>query len=186
MAREVGLNLRNVSMNMIAPNKTTSFIAGDDELYPSGVSLGIEPIMSNYFVKDLAGISVTFKNRRLEKVLEELGKNTPEVWQSISDNIGSVSHLDFLSDYHKRLFKTFAEISPKDIIDLASDRQEFIDMAQSINLVSRNNYSIQDLYDIHKYAYDKGIKTLYYMYPQAHAVFATDGDRWDACESCAD
>ena len=186
MAKEVGLNFRNVSMNMIAPNKTTSFIAGDDVLYPSGVSLGIEPIMSNYFVKDLAGISVTFKNRRLEKVLEELGKNTPEVWQSISDNIGSVSHLDFLSDYHKRLFKTFAEISPKDIIDLASDRQEFIDMAQSINLVSRNNYSIQDLYDIHKYAYDKGIKTLYYMYPQAHAVFATDGDRWDACESCAD
>lgn len=186
MAKEAGLNYRNVSMNMIAPNKTTSFLAGDDDEYPNGVSLGIEPHMSNYYVKDLAGISTTYKNKRLEAVLESLGKNTPEVWQSISDNLGSVQHLDFLSDSHKRIFKTFSEISPKDILDLASDRQKYIDMSQSINLVARSNYTVQDLYDIHKYAYDKGIKTLYYMYPQSHAVFAKDGGRWDACEACED
>lgn len=39
---------------------------------------------------------------------------------------------------------------------------------------------------MHKYAFDSGIKTLYYFYPQAHAAFEQDGEAWDTCESCAD
>ena len=186
MAVEAGLNWRNVSQMMVAPNKTTSFLAGDPIESPSGVGLGIEPIMSNYNIKALAGIQEVYKNPRLIKLLDAKGQNIPEVWESILNNLGSVQHLTFLTKDEKDVFKTFAEISPKDIIDLAADRQVYIDMAQSINLVNRPNYTLKDIYDMHMYAYDRGIKTLYYMYPQAHSSLEQAGDKWDTCASCAD
>lgn len=170
---------RNCSLMMIAPNKSTSFISG-------GTSLGIEPFMSNIFIKTLAKIQYVFKNKHLEKLLDSKGLNIRDVWESVENNNGSVQHLDFLSEYEKDLFKTFSEISPKDIVDLASDRQEFIDMGQSLNLVIRKNYSLQDIHDMHKYAFEKGIKTLYYAYPSAHAALEKDGEKWDNCVSCAD
>lgn len=179
MCQEAGLVRRNVSLMMIAPNKSTSFICGN-------TSLGIEPFKSNYFIKALAGIQSVFKNKYLEALLEEKGFNTPETWKSIMNNLGSVQHLEFLTEDEKNIYKTASEISPKEMIDLAADRQEFIDMGQSLNLFNRPNYSIQDIYDLHMYAFDKGIKTLYYFYPQAHAAFEQNGEAWDTCESCAD
>lgn len=177
---KAGFNRRNASLMMIAPNKSTSFING-------ATSLGIEPFMSNIFLKTLAKIQTTYKNPHLEEVLEEKGKNTVEVWRSIEENNGSVQHLDFLTKEEKNIFKTFAEISPKDIIDLAGERQKYIDMGQSLNLVVRKNYTIQDMLEIHKYAWEKGIKTLYYAYPSAHAVLEKEGEKWDeGCSSCAD
>ena len=174
-----GMVRRNASLMMIAPNKSTSFISG-------ATSGGFEPFMSNFFMKTLAKKQFVFKNKHLVKLLESLGKNTTDVWESIMQNNGSVQHIDFLSDEQKSVFLTFAEISPKDIIDLAADRQVYIDMGQSLNLVFRKNYTLQDVYDIHKYAWDKGIKTLYYGYTSAHAALEKDGKSWDNCVSCAD
>lgn len=179
LCKEAGLVRRNVSLNMVAPNKTTAFLCGD-------TSAGREPFKSNYYVKELAGIQTTFKNPHLEKLLNEKSQNTNEVWDSILQNLGSVQHLDFLTEEEKSWLKTFSEISPKDVIDLAADAQEFIDMAQSVNLESRPNYTIQDIYNIHKYAWERGIKTLYYFYPQIHAALEKSGESWDTCESCAD
>lgn len=179
MCHEAGLVRRNVSLLMIAPNKSTSFISGC-------TSLGIEPFFNNIFTKNLAKIQYVFKNKHLEALLETKGKNTPEVWESIAKNLGSVQHLDCLDQNEKDVFKTFPEVSPKDIIDLAADRQVYIDMAQSINLVFRPNYTLKDLHNMHKYAFDSGIKTLYYAYPQAHAALEVQGESWDTCISCAD
>lgn len=179
LCQQAGLMRRNVSLMMVAPNKSTSFISG-------ATSLGIEPFFSNIFVKALAKIQHVFKNKHLEKLLESKSKNTDAVWESIMKNLGSVQHLDFLAEHEKAIFKTFAEVSPKDIIDLASDRQKFIDMAQSINLVFRPNYNMKDLHEMHMYAFDKGIKTLYYAYPQAHAALEQEGKAWNDCEACAD
>ena len=165
---------------MIAPNKSTSFLA-------NATSLGIEPFMSNVYAKNLAKIQYIFKNRNLEKKLEEYGKNTREVWKSIEENNGSVQHLDFLSQQDKDIFKTFSEISPKDIIDLACERGRFVDMSQSLNLIFRKNYTMKDIYDIHKYAWEKEIKTLYYAYSSGHASIEKEGGAWDeGCSSCAD
>lgn len=179
MCQDAGMVRRNVSLLMVAPNKSTSFLMGK-------TSLGIEPFFGNYFVKGLAGIESTFKNKHLKSLLEKKNKDTVEVWDSILKNLGSVQHLDFLSEKEKAIFKTASEISPKDIIDLAADRQVYIDMSQSLNLFNRPNYSKKDIYEIHKYAFDKGIKTLYYYFSQAHAALEKNGEKWDACESCAD
>lgn len=178
LCQEAGLVRRNVSLMMVAPNKSTSFFMDTSE--------GINPWFNNYGELKLAGVEATFKNWHLEALLESKGKNTVDVWESILENLGSVQHLDFLSDHEKAVFKTAPEISPKDIIDLASDRQKFIDMGQSINLWFRPNYTDQDVYNIHKYAWSKDIKTLYYAFPQSHATIEVDGKDWDDCESCAD
>lgn len=174
-----GMVRRNASLMMIAPNKSTSFIS-------KATSGGFEPFMSNIFFKSLAKIQYVWKNPHLEILLEEKGRNNSMVWDSIQDNNGSVAHLDFLNQREKDIFKTFSEISPKDIIDLTADRQVYIDMGQSLNLMFRKNYTMKDIYDIHKYAWDKGIKTLYYAYNSAHAALEQNGERWDSCVSCAD
>lgn len=179
ICEKAGLVRRNASLMMIAPNKSTSFISG-------ATTGGGEPYMSNIFMKVLAKIQYVFRNPHLEKLLEDKGRNTLEVWDSIQEMNGSVQHLDFLETYEKDIFKTFSEISPKDIIDLVADRQEFIDMGQSLNLIFRKNYTMQDIYEIHKYAWEKGIKTLYYAYPSAHAALEKDGEKWDTCATCAD
>lgn len=179
MCEDANLVRRNVSLMTIAPNKSTSFLMDE-------TSLGIEPFFSNYFVKSLAGIETTFKNKSLKKLLQQKGEDTQEVWDSILKNLGSVQHLDFLTKHEKTVYKTAVEISPKDMLDLAAERQPFIDMSQSLNLWNRPNYSKQDIYDIHKYAFDRGIKTLYYFFPQGHASIEKSGERWDFCESCAD
>jgi ribonucleoside-diphosphate reductase alpha chain len=178
MCKEARVNRRNVSLQMIAPNKSTSFLMGTSE--------GIEPFRSNYTVLALAGIQSVFKNPHLKKVLQEQGKDTLEVWEYIRENLGSVQHLDFLTDAQKKVFMTALEVSPKDIIDMAASRQPYIDMGQSLNLFNRPNYSLKDIYDLHMYALDRGIKSLYYFYPSSHAVLEKDGANWNSCVSCAD
>ena len=180
MCQEAGLVRRNVSLLMIAPNKSTSFLCGD-------TTAGTDPNRSNAFIQALAGIQTVSKNKYLTKLLIEKGKNTTEVWDSIIEKLGSVQHLEFLTREEKDIFRTASEISPKDIIDLASIRQQYLDMSQSLNLYNRPDYKLKDIYDIHMYALSKDIKTLYYLYPQSHAAFEQSNDeKWDTCVSCAD
>ena len=156
-----GYGHRNTTRIAIAPKKSTTFIDGGTYL---GLSEGIEPHKSNYNEKKLAKIQVTFKNKELEKVLIELGKNTQEVWDSIMDHNGSVQHLSFLSDHQKEVFRTFSEVSQADIIKLAAQRQKYIDQGQSLNIMIHPDTSAKDVIKLHLMAFDEGIKSLYYQY----------------------
>ncbi len=152
-----GYGRRNTTLLAIAPNTSSAFILGQ-------VSQGIEPYMSNAFVKDVDKMKVTIKNPTLEKLLEEKGQNTTEVWNSIRDNDGSVQLLDFLTAHEKMVFRTFSEIDQNIIIDQASDRQKYIDQAQSLNLMIDPTISAKDLNSLYLYAWEKGVKTLYYQH----------------------
>ncbi|MCS6983393.1 MAG: ribonucleoside-diphosphate reductase subunit alpha [Candidatus Absconditabacterales bacterium] len=152
-----GYGRRNATLLAIAPTTSSAFILGQ-------VSQGIEPIWSNCYVKDIAKIKVTMKNQFLEKLLEEKGKNTEEVWLSIRDNDGSVLHLDFLSDHEKEVFKTFQEINQRTLIDQAAARQDYIDQAQSLNLAINPKTPAKDINELYLYAWKIGVKTLYYQH----------------------
>jgi ribonucleoside-diphosphate reductase alpha chain len=179
LCQDAGLTRRNVSLMMVAPNKSTSFLPD--------VSQGIQPRVSNYYSQELAGYEEVVKNPYLEKLLSDIGKNSQEVWSEVLNNGGSVQNLAFLSEDQKAVFKTASEIAPKDIIDLAADRQVYIDMGQSLNLFGRPQYTTKDVYDMHRYAFSRGIKTLYYYFAQGHAAIEhSSGSKWDDCESCAD
>ena len=74
------------------------------------------------------------KNKYLEEVLEEKGKNTDKVWTDIITNGGSVQHLDFLTVDEKNVFKTAIEIDQMKIVDQTGTRQRFLCQGQSVNL----------------------------------------------------
>lgn len=139
----------------IAPTTSSSFILGQ-------VSPSIEPLASNYFIKDLAKIKSTYKNHYLKTLLEEKGKNTPEIWESVMKKGGSVQHLDFLSEKEKFVFKTFGEISQLEIVQQAAARQKFIDQGQSLNLMIHPSTPLKDINKLLIEAWKLGIKTLYY------------------------
>jgi ribonucleoside-diphosphate reductase alpha chain len=151
-----GYGRRNTTLLAIAPTKSSSFILGQ-------VSPSIEPIKSNYYVKDLAKIKTTYRNPYLIELLKEKGENTPAVWDTILAFDGSVQHLDFLSDLEKDVFKTFSEISQLTVIQQAAQRQQFIDQGQSLNLMIHPRTRTQDINSLYMAAADLGVKSLYYQ-----------------------
>lgn len=151
-----GYGRRNVTTLAIAPTTSSSFILGQ-------VSPSIEPLNSNYFVKDLAKGKFTFKNPYLTKVLEAHGRNTPETWQSILTTGGSVQHLSFLTQSEKDVFKTFGEISQKEILIQAAARQKYVDQSQSINLMVHPKTPPKDVNQLMIFAWESGVKSLYYQ-----------------------
>jgi ribonucleoside-diphosphate reductase alpha chain len=152
-----GYGRRNATLNAIAPTTSSAFILGQ-------VSQSIEPLLSNCYVKDLAKMKVTIKNPFLEKLLTEKGKNSKEVWESIRSKDGSVQHLKFLSDHEKEVFKTFSEIDQIAVIDQAATRQQYIDQAQSLNLMINPSVPTKDINALYIFAWQSGIKTLYYQH----------------------
>ena len=154
-AEEYGIKERFSNKTAIAPTASISIICG-------GASPGIEPIAANsYTHKTLSG-SYNVRNRYLVKVLEKYGKNSDETWSSITTNQGSVSHLDFLTDEEKEVFKTAFEIDQRWIIELGADRTPHISQAQSINVFIPADIHKKDLHGIHFQAWKKGLKSLYY------------------------
>lgn len=149
----------NSTLIAIAPTKSSSFILGQ-------VSMGIEPIKSNYFIKDLAKIKTVYKNPYLIQELDKYGLNNDETWDSILKKDGSVQHLDFPT---KEVFKTFLEITPKEIILQAAIRQKYIDQAQSLNLMIHPSIPAKDINQLYLYAHEEGVKTLYYQFSQNSA-----------------
>lgn len=154
-AKDYGIEERFSNKMAIAPTASISIICG-------GASPGIEPIAANaYTHKTLSG-SFAVKNPYLEKILEEKGQNTEDVWSSIFTNEGSVLHLDFLTAEEKDVFKTAFEIDQRWLIEHAADRTPFVCQAQSLNVFLPANVHKADLHRIHWDAWKKGVKSLYY------------------------
>lgn len=171
-----GYGRRNCLLNAVAPNTSSAFILEQ-------VSQGIEPMFSNYYIKDIAGGKHVIKNKYLQVVLKLYEQDTRQVWKSIAENDGSVQHLEFLSENERKVFRTFREISPMEIIIHAAQRQQFIDQSQSVNLMIGDDVSYKDVNTLLYKAEELGIKTLYYQ----HGINAAQQLRKSIleCESCA-
>lgn len=151
-----GYGRRNTTLLAIAPTKSSAFILGQ-------VSEGIEPNRTNYYIKDLQKGKYTVKNTQLEIVLAEKGRDTDDVWDDILKHGGSVQHLSFLTDHEKSVFKTFSEISQKEIVIQAAQRQQYVDQGQSLNLMIHPSVPIKDVNALMIEAWQMGIKSLYYQ-----------------------
>src|SRR5574344_1897132 len=157
-----GTGRRNATLAAVAPTTSSAFILGQ-------VSQSIEPIWSNNYVKDVAKVKTTIKNQYLEEVLEKYGKNNRDTWIDIQNHDGSVQHLDYLTQNEKDVFKTFSEINQYEIINQASVRQKYIDQGQSLNIMINPKTSAKELNELHLYAWENGIKTLYYQHTTSAA-----------------
>ncbi len=155
-AADMGVMERFSCKMAIAPTASISIIAG-------GTSACIEPIPANIYTHKTLSGSFSIKNPYLEKLLATKSKDSPNVWNSILENGGSVQHLDFLTQEEKDVFKTSFEIDQRWLLELAADRTPYIDQAQSLNLFIPADVDKWDLMMLHFRAWELGIKSLYYL-----------------------
>ena len=155
-AAEMGAMERFSCKMAIAPTASISIICG-------GTSACIEPIPANIYTHKTLSGNFVVKNPYLEKLLDKKAKNSTNVWNSILEKGGSVQHLDFLTDEEKAAYKTSFEIDQRWLLEFAADRAPFIDQAQSLNLFIPADVDKWDLMMLHFQAWEKGIKSLYYL-----------------------
>jgi ribonucleoside-diphosphate reductase alpha chain len=156
----VGTGNRFSHLMAIAPNASSSILMGN-------TSPSIEPYRANAYRQDTLSGSHLNKNRWLDAIIQKQAVNhkegwSDEVWSSIIANDGSVQHLDWLGDWEKDVFKTSMEIDQRWVIQHASDRQQYIDQAQSLNVFFRPDSHIKYIHAVHFQAWKSGLKTMYY------------------------
>lgn len=174
-----GYGVRNSHLLAVAPTASNSTISGN-------VSPGIEPINSNAFTKRSAKGTFLEYNPFLKKLLQEKGKDLPEVWKVIIADGGSVRKLDFLSNEEKDVFKTAFEIDQNVLVDLASDRQKYICQGQSLNLFFSADVDPQYFHEVHVNAWKKKLNGLYYVRSSSvlKSELASKGDDNAECKAC--
>jgi len=155
-AAEMGVMQRFSCKMAIAPTASISIICG-------GTSACIEPIPANIYTHKTLSGSFVVKNPYLEKLLQSKSKDSNNVWNSILEHGGSVQHLDFLSPEEKAVYKTSFEIDQRWLLEFAADRTPHIDQAQSLNLYIPADVDKWDLAMLHFQAWERGIKSLYYL-----------------------
>jgi len=155
-AEDVGVMERFSCKMAIAPTASISIICG-------GTSACIEPIPANIYTHKTLSGSFIVKNPYLEKLLAKKSKDSANVWNSILEKNGSIQHLDFLTPEEKAVYKTSFEIDQRWLLEFAADRAPFIDQAQSLNLFIPADVDKWDLAMLHFQAWEKGIKSLYYL-----------------------
>lgn len=151
-----GNGRRHTHLIAIAPTRSNSVISG-------AVSQGIEPIDSNYYVAKQAKGTFVRKNPYLQELLESIGKNNEDVWESILEMRGSVQHLNFLTQEQKDIFKTARELDQFELVKQAADRQPFVCQGQSLNLFVDPEASPEYIFKLHLSAWKMGLKSLYYL-----------------------
>ncbi len=154
-AADYGFDERFSNKLAIAPTASISIICG-------GCSPGIEPNVANAFTHKTLSGSFSVRNKYLKALLAEKGRDTDDVWTSITVNEGSVAHLDFLTDDEKDVFKTAFEIDQRWLVDFAADRAPFVCQSQSLNVFLPADVHKKTLHDIHFQAWKTGVKSLYY------------------------
>lgn len=141
-------------MIAIAPTATIASIAGCYEC--------IEPQVSNLFKRETLSGDFVQINKYLVRELKELGLWTDEIRNKIKLAEGSVQEIDEFSPSLKAIYRTAWEIPMRSLIDMQADRGAFIDQSASLNLFMESP-SIGKLSSMYMYAWQKGLKTTYYL-----------------------
>lgn len=168
-----GYGRANTHLMAIAPTKSTALIMG-------GVSEGINPDTAMVYTQRTPAGEIDRVNPILLELMKERGVFSKANVEDIRDNMGSVQHVDWLSDEEKEVFKTAFEINQFDVLRLAAARGKHIDQWQSLNLFFAAGEDEQYISEVHKEAFlNPDILGLYYVYSKA-GIQASKGE----CSAC--
>jgi ribonucleoside-diphosphate reductase alpha chain len=146
--------LRNSLLIAIAPTATIASIVGCYEC--------IEPQISNLFKRETLSGEFLQINRYLVHELKERGLWNEEMRTRLKVSEGSVQQIDELPGDLKLIYRTVWEVPMRSLIDMARDRNAYIDQSQSLNLFSESP-NIGKLSSMYMYAWKSGLKTTYYL-----------------------
>jgi len=171
----VGLGIRNATRLMMPPTKSTAELM-------AGASEGIGLDTAMVFTKQSAGGEFFRVNKVLLKWIKEKGLDLDACVREINKDKGSVQFVDWLDEEEKAALRTGFEIPMEDYIRLCSQRQKYIDQAQSINLYFTSNDPEWYIGKIHRMCFeDEGILSLYYIYSMRNSGRIS---RVESCEMC--
>tara|TARA_B100001123_G_scaffold448231_1_gene608396 strand:- start:3393 stop:5822 length:2430 start_codon:yes stop_codon:yes gene_type:complete len=171
--------MRNSNTMAIAPTATISSIVG--------CSPSIEPHYSVLYVYSTLSGEFTMVNEYFVDKLKELGLWSHGMLDKIKQHDGEISNIEEIPEDVKEYFKTAFQQDQFKLIELAAARQKWIDMGQSLNLYN-NETSLKYLNDLYISAWEKGLKTTYYLRNKAassieKSTVACSINNKD-CESC--
>lgn len=146
--------LRNSLLIAIAPTATIASIVGSYEC--------IEPQVSNLFKRETLSGEFIQINKYLTLELQKLGLWTKEVREQIKEANGSIQQIAEIPANIKEIYRTIWELPMRALIDMAAERGAFIDQSQSLNLFMESP-TIGKLSSMYMYAWEKGVKTTYYL-----------------------
>ena len=146
--------LRNSLMIAIAPTATIASIAGCYEC--------IEPQVSNLFKRETLSGDFVQVNKYLVKELKALGLWTDAVRNKIKLSEGSIADIEEFPEELKEIYRTAWEVPMRSLIDMMAMRGAFIDQSASLNLFMESP-NIGKLSSMYMYAWEKGLKTTYYL-----------------------
>jgi ribonucleoside-diphosphate reductase alpha chain len=94
--------------------------------------------------------------------LKERGLWNEEIRTRLKLAEGSVQQMDELPEDLKLIYRTVWEVPMRGLIDMARDRNAYIDQSQSLNLFAESP-NIGRLSSMYMYAWKSGLKTTYYL-----------------------
>lgn len=146
--------MRNATLMAIAPTASIGLVAG--------TTPGLDPQFSQIFSRSTSSGKFLEVNRNLVQALQERG-----LWERTREDIlrsqGDIQAIEAIPDDVKAIYKTSFQLSPFAFLEVAARAQKWIDQA-----ISRNMYletrDIDDLMAIYTGAWQRGVKTTYYLH----------------------
>ena len=156
--------LRNSLLVAPMPTASTAQILGNNECF--------EPFTANIYKRNTLSGEYAIINKHLVEDLVNLGIWSDNIRMKLIIDNGSVQNIDEIPADIKEVYKTVWEIKGKSILEMARDRNYFIDQSQSLNMFMAEP-TVSKLSSAHFYGWKIGLKTgMYYLRtkPKAQAL----------------
>lgn len=164
------------------PTASTSQILNNTESF--------ECLMSNFFLRRTQNGEFYVINRNMQKILKGIDIWDKDMHQRLIYDKGSVQKNNRIPNFLKEIYRTVWEIPQKHCIEMAAERQRFIDQSQSMNIYLTDP-SIEHVTKILFHGWRNKLKTgCYYVRTrslssgQNFALDATTEKNYD-CENCS-
>ncbi len=154
LREKVKKGMRNATVLAVAPNANIGLVAG--------TSPGIDPRFAQMFSRNKISGKYLEINPNLVQALKK-----ENLWEKCREKIlehhGDIADISEIPDSIKKIYKTSFSVSPYAYVEVAARAQKWVDMG-----ISRNMYldirDIDEIMNIYTTAWDKGVKTTYYLH----------------------
>lgn len=151
---KVKRGMRNATLMAIAPNANIGLVAG--------TTPGMDPRFAQVFSRNKISGKYMDINHNLVKDLKNMG-----IWEKVREQIianqGNIESIEGIPQHVKDIYKTSFTTSPYAFIEVAARAQKWIDQAISRNMYLRTR-DIDETMKIYTAAWEKGVKTTYYLH----------------------
>ncbi|WP_210415978.1 ribonucleoside-diphosphate reductase subunit alpha [Humibacter ginsenosidimutans] len=146
--------MRNATLMAVAPTASIGLVAG--------TTPGFDPQFSQIFSRSTSNGKFLEVNRNLVNALQQHG-----LWEKVREQVlrsqGDIQGIADIPDDIKKVYKTSFQLSPYAFLEVAARAQKWIDQAISRNIYLESR-DVGDMVDIYSAAWERGVKTTYYLH----------------------